>query len=68
MVLKNGNGNDKKFIFEKPDVEPLNAIEEELRSFLNSINNNTPVKVGITDGYNALKVAHQILEKINWTL
>jgi predicted dehydrogenase len=44
-----------------------NAIVEELKSFKNSLINNTEPIVSIHDGYNALKVAKQIVCKINKT-
>ena len=37
----------------------------ELEAFVNSIKNNTKTAVGIMDGFDAMEVAHQILEKIN---
>lgn len=43
-----------------PQVEPSNAIQMELYSFGQSVLQNLPTKVDITDGYEALKVAHQI--------
>ena len=37
----------------------------ELQSFVDSIQNNKPTAVSEIDGYRAMEVAHQILEKIN---
>lgn len=66
MVLDLGDGKKKKRIyFEKPDVQNINAIVEELTSFKNSILHNTEPPVTIHDGYHALQVAHMIMEKIN---
>ncbi len=42
--------------FEKPVVENINAIVEELKSFKGSILANTNTTVTIEDGYNALNV------------
>ncbi len=64
MVLDLPNGDRKRIFFENPDVEPNNAILEELKSFAQSITNNTTPKVPLTDGYNALSVATQIMETI----
>ena len=65
MVLDLGENKDKKeIIFEKPKVYPTNAIREELYTFHQAITNDTEPIVTIEDGYKALKVAHQILEKI----
>ncbi len=64
-VLEPGNGKDAKQIyFEKPEIIPTNAIKMELSSFARSIVENTTPDVTIADGYQALKVAYQILEKI----
>ncbi len=64
-VLKPGNGMaPKQIYFEKPLILPSNAIQTELRSFARSIIEDTTPTVTIDDGYRALKVAHQILEKV----
>jgi len=55
----------KKILFNKPAVTPLNAIRTELESFNSAIVNNTVPPVTINDGYSALEVAHQIIDKIN---
>lgn len=55
----------KKFIeFEKPEVLEVNAIKEELLSFASSIENDTEPLVNIDAGYQALQVAHQIVDKM----
>jgi predicted dehydrogenase len=57
----------KQIFFDNPKVEPVNAIKMELETFADAILNNTPTPVTIEDGYNALDVATQIIEKINHT-
>ena len=48
-----------------PVIEQGNAIKAELSSFVHSImNDETPI-VNEMDGYLAMEVAHQILEKIS---
>ena len=47
-----------------PQVPEINAIKKELESFRDSIGNNTPTLVSEVDGYRAMDVAHQILQKI----
>jgi predicted dehydrogenase len=47
-----------------PQVPEVNAIKRELESFRDSILNNTPTFVSEVDGYRAMDVAHQILQKI----
>jgi predicted dehydrogenase len=60
--------NGKKTIaIANPIISPQNAIKLELESFINSILNNTPTVVSEIDGFLAMEVAHQILEKINST-
>ncbi len=48
-----------------PQVEPSNAIQMELFAFGESILHDLPLRVDITDGYEALKIAHLINSKIN---
>jgi predicted dehydrogenase len=58
-------GNGTKYInFEKPEVEDSNAIKMELEEFAASIAGDAPIRVPVHDGYQALQIAHQILEKI----
>ena len=47
-----------------PVVENGNAILAELTSFVHSIQNDEPTVVSEIDGFLAMEVAHQILEKI----
>lgn len=47
-----------------PQVPEVNAIKKELESFRDSIINNIPTLVSEVDGYRAMDVAHQILQKI----
>lgn len=65
VTIDLGEGKGQKEIyFEKPDVEPNNAIKEELSAFSRSILDNTTTAVTIHDGYNALDVAYQIIDKL----
>lgn len=50
-----------------PVIEDGNAIKMELESFVDSIINNKPTAVTEIDGYLAMEVAHQILDKIGNT-
>ena len=69
VILELGEGKGQKQInFEKPKVTEVNAIKEELQQFANSINQNTTPLVSIHDGYNALDVAHKIVEKLKISL
>ena len=45
---------------DQPDSGPINAIQMELESLANSINEGKPAAVSIEDGYRALELAHRI--------
>lgn len=64
-VLEPGNGKEaKQVLFERPTIIPTNAIQSELSSFAQAIIENKTPEVTIQDGYQALKVAHLILEQV----
>lgn len=50
-----------------PEISDGNAIKMELESFVDSIISNKPTAVSEIDGYLAMEVAHQILDKIGNT-
>jgi predicted dehydrogenase len=65
MILELGEGKpSKKIVFDKPQVGPVNAIQEELRTFALAIENDTIPLVSLEQGLNALSVADQILSKL----
>lgn len=68
MTMDIGENRQKQIFFEQPEVLKTNAIQEELRSFALSINKSIPINVNLNDGYRALDVAHQILDKIKLNL
>lgn len=47
-----------------PQIPEINAIRKELEAFRDAIQLGTPVIVSEVDGYRAMDVAHQILQKI----
>ncbi len=47
-----------------PDVQPVNAIQRELESFYQCIAEDKRPVVNGQDGYNALELAHRILQEI----
>jgi predicted dehydrogenase len=55
----------KTIAMASPAVTEVNAIRKELESFVDAIRNNTVPIVNEIDGYRAMEVAHQILQKIN---
>lgn len=65
IIFDMGNGKPvKKIYFDKPQLDEVNAIKEELKTFAESINQNITPIVSLEDGYRALDVAHQILNKL----
>lgn len=58
--------NSKKYItYETAEKKDVNAIQMELELFHKSITQNKPVAVSVLEGYNAMHLAQQILDKIN---
>jgi predicted dehydrogenase len=67
MIIEPANGKGaKQIFFEKPDIIPINAIQTELESFADAINNNSNPVVSIDDGYAALDVANRIIDKMKF--
>ncbi|GAB1371571.1 Gfo/Idh/MocA family oxidoreductase [Candidatus Kapaibacterium sp.] len=62
--LETGTKNQNIY-YELPIVNKSNAIFDEQASFFNAIRNNSEVPVSAYDASNALKLAEQILDKIN---
>ena len=58
-------GNKKTVQLHKPKIKQLNAIQEELVTFAQAIQNNNMPLVSLHDGCKALRIAHVIMEKIN---
>lgn len=57
----------KTIAIANPEIKENNAIKTELEAFVDAIVNDTPTVVSEVDGYLAMEVAHQILEKISNT-
>jgi len=62
--LETPGGGKKTISVSNPVIPEVNAIKLELEKFCEAILNNTPVIVTELDGYRAMDVAHQILQKI----
>ena len=58
----------KTIAIANPPVPEVNAIRRELEEFVHAINTNTQPVVNEIDGFRALEVAHQILQKISHNL
>lgn len=59
-----GDKGSKQILFDKPEISEINAIQTELFSFYEAIANDTTPSVTIDDGYNALAVAYEIIDKL----
>jgi len=65
IEINTGNSFKKRAVkMEKPDILPVNSIQLELELFAKAIMEDTETAVTIDDGYHALHVAHQVLNKI----
>ncbi len=62
MILQNAEGQRKQIYFENPEIKANNAIQDELETFADAINQNTEPKVTLEQGTKALKVALQIID------
>lgn len=58
------NAGKKWLHLSMPETEPSNAIQRELETFHDAIQNNTDPVVTLHDGFEALKLAHKILKEI----
>ena len=58
------NYGKKTIAIANPPVKEVNAIKMELEGFRDAIVNNTDTPVSVVDGFRAMEVAHQILDKI----
>jgi predicted dehydrogenase len=56
----------KSILVRNPEVPDINAIRMELEKFTESVLQNKPTLVSELDGYRAMDVAHQILQKIKY--
>lgn len=59
--------NSVEIISEYPKVIPNNAILEEMKSFVHSIQSNTSPIVTLEHAYYAIKVAFEIMERVKYS-
>ncbi|MBT8311323.1 MAG: Gfo/Idh/MocA family oxidoreductase [Flavobacteriaceae bacterium] len=62
MILQNAEGARKQIYFENPEIKANNAIQDELETFADAINQNTVPEVTLEQGTKALQVALQIID------
>ena len=69
IVLDLGDDKPKKKIeIFSPKIDEINAIKSELSTFSSSIINRSSPVVTINDGYQALRIAHLVMEDVNRNL
>ncbi|MDX1350831.1 MAG: Gfo/Idh/MocA family oxidoreductase [Putridiphycobacter sp.] len=69
IVLDLGTNKPKKKIeIFTPKFDEVNAIKLELETFAEAVVHKTSPIVSINDGYQALKIAHQIMDDVNQNL
>jgi predicted dehydrogenase len=56
--------NPKNIVYQKPEVPKLNAIQEEQKSFINSILSKQPIAVTASEASEAVRIAEIISKKI----
>ena len=61
MIIQNAEGERHQILFEYPNIQPNNAILDELESFADAIMENRPIEVSLEDGTEALKVALKVM-------
>ncbi len=65
MIIENAEGEKSQILFEYPNIQPNNAILDELESFADAITENRDVEVSLEDGTEALKVALEVMKLIS---
>lgn len=61
----NAGTKNRNIVFEKPEIKEVNALMHELQLFVDAVQNDVQPVVTGKDGLQALKVAHDIITKIN---
>ena len=64
LTIENAEGKKKQILFETPKIVNYNAIQVELESFANSINNGKKAIVSLEDATKALKGAYSIISSM----
>jgi len=62
MILTNAEGVKKQIYFDNPDVQPNNAILDELNTFADAIQNDTLPIVPLGQGTEALRIAMLVID------
>ena len=68
MILKYAEVEHKQIYFEYPEVQPSNAILDELETFADAIEHNSTPVVTFLQGTEALRVAREISSLANLSI
>ena len=68
LILQNAEGEHKQIYFEYPEVQPSNAILDELETFADAIEHNSTPVVTFLQGTEALRVAREISSLANLSI
>jgi predicted dehydrogenase len=65
VEIDTGDPENKKYIqFEQPEIPEVNSIKMELEAFRDAILKDQDPPVTVEDGFHAMEVAYQVMEKI----
>lgn len=64
MTLKLSSGDEKEVFYIKPELGDSNAIQEEIKSFKESIENNWDNDLTIPKALNSIEIAQLVAEKV----
>lgn len=64
MTLKLSDGIEKEVFFIKPELENSNPIQEEIKLFIESIENNLDNDLTIPKALNSIEIAQLVAEKV----
>ena len=64
MILQNAEGEHKQIYFEYPEVQPSNAILDELETFADAIEHNSTPVVTFLQGTEALRVLTKLVKNL----
>lgn len=67
-ITIHANNKTKYLAIHQPPIPEVNSIKLELEAFIQAIEEDSDPPISISDGYNALKLAHEILEHIHHSL
>lgn len=67
MTLRLSDGDEKEVFYKKPDLLLSDPIQEEVKSFIQSVENNWDNDLTIPKALNSIEIAQQVAEKVAQT-